>query len=159
MEITVEVSCCKHPPRSQLSQFWNDNKQSLIQYLQQVHRGVKGVVRDGQTERPIVNAEVQIIGREVFTRSTNRGEYWRILMPGDYVIEVRANGYVTVRRQFTVTDGKVTRLNIWMYESAKPKRPTSEAVVFNRMSSSASPQQMSPIMLLSAIIAVRMTLS
>ena len=136
-----------------LSQFWNDNKQSLIQYLQQVHRGVKGVVRDGQTEKPIVGAEIRIIGREVFTRSTNRGEYWRILLPGDYVLEVRAQGYVTIRRQFTVVDNKVTRLNLWMYSD--DNKPKSSAAVFERITSNANALHLSPIMLFSVIVCLR----
>ncbi len=114
MEITLEVSCCKFPPKSMLSRIWNENKVSLLTYLQQVHRGVRGLIRD-QNEIPIGNAEIKILGRDVAFRSSRKGEYWRILMPGDYVIQVVANGYVPVQRQFTVVENKITKLNLYLY--------------------------------------------
>ena len=39
MEITVELSCCFHPPADELAGFWERNKNSLIAYLKQVHMG------------------------------------------------------------------------------------------------------------------------
>jgi hypothetical protein len=114
MEITLEVSCCKFPPKSMLSRLWNENKVSLLTFLQQVNKGVRGLIRD-QNETPIGNAEIKILGRDVVFRSSKRGEYWRILLPGDYVIQVVANGYVPVQRQFTVVENKTTKLNLYMY--------------------------------------------
>ena len=46
MEITLELSCCKHPPASSLPRHWLDNKNALLAYMEQVHSGVKGVVMD-----------------------------------------------------------------------------------------------------------------
>ena len=45
-EITVEVGCCKFPPEDTLEGFWNDNKQSLLEYLKLVHTGLNGFVKD-----------------------------------------------------------------------------------------------------------------
>jgi len=86
----------------------------LLTYLQQVQRGVRGLIRD-QNEIPIGSAEIKILGRDVVFRSSKRGEYWRILLPGDYVIEVVANGYIPVQRQFTVVENKITKLNLYLY--------------------------------------------
>lgn len=38
-EITVELSCCKYPLQEDLTSQWEANKNSLIQYLLQVHTG------------------------------------------------------------------------------------------------------------------------
>ena len=46
MEITLELSCCKHPPASTLPRHWLDNKNALLAYMEQTHSGVKGVVMD-----------------------------------------------------------------------------------------------------------------
>ena len=33
MEITVEVSCCKHPPESELEPHWLDNKRVTNEFI------------------------------------------------------------------------------------------------------------------------------
>jgi len=97
-----------------LPKLWNENKVPLLTYLQQVHRGVLGLIRD-QNEIPVSNAEIKILGRDIAFRSSKKGEYWRILLPGDYVIQVEANGFVPIQRQFSVVENKTTKLNLYMY--------------------------------------------
>ena len=46
MEITLELSCCKHPPARELPKFWLDNKNALMSYMELAHMGVKGTVTD-----------------------------------------------------------------------------------------------------------------
>lgn len=48
-EITVEVSCCKFPDESTLEGFWNDNRESLLEYLKLVHTGLNGFVKNKDT--------------------------------------------------------------------------------------------------------------
>ena len=43
-EITLELSCCKYPSKYYLNKEWERNKVSMMRYLQQVHRGVLGLV-------------------------------------------------------------------------------------------------------------------
>jgi len=33
MEVTIELSCCKYPPASELPQLWEDNRAALLRYL------------------------------------------------------------------------------------------------------------------------------
>lgn len=53
----------------------------------EVHRGVRGFVKDEQG-RPLEGASMKIRGRDVGFQTTKYGEYWRILLPGRYKIEV-----------------------------------------------------------------------
>ncbi|XP_045164461.2 carboxypeptidase D-like [Mercenaria mercenaria] len=110
-EITLEVSCCKFPNASYLEQHWTHNKDALINYLFEVHRGVKGVLRD-ENNNYIVGAELTIQGRESVPFHTKaNGEFYRILMPGQYRIDVSYND-ATTSGTFTVTEGEVTRHDI-----------------------------------------------
>ena len=42
-EVTFELSCCKFPNASVLSTEWNNNKESLLSFMESVHMGVKGM--------------------------------------------------------------------------------------------------------------------
>jgi len=75
----------KHPPASTLPRHWQDNKDALINYIEQVHTGVKGQVLDREG-RPIEGAEVQVEGINKHVTTTRSGEYWRLLAPGNYRI-------------------------------------------------------------------------
>jgi len=40
MELTLELSCCKYPPHSDLLSYWSDNKDALYNYMTKVHIGM-----------------------------------------------------------------------------------------------------------------------
>ena len=44
LEVTIELTCCKYPSASELSQVWLDNKKSLIEYLKVANTGIRGVI-------------------------------------------------------------------------------------------------------------------
>ena len=43
-EITLELGCYKYPPHGQLAQFWQDNREALLAFIERVHTGIKGFV-------------------------------------------------------------------------------------------------------------------
>ncbi|XP_032710745.1 carboxypeptidase M [Lontra canadensis] len=93
-EITLELSCCKYPHEEKLPFFWNKNKASLIEYIKQVHLGVKGQVFD-QNGNPLPNVIVEVQDRKhICPYRTNKfGEYYLLLLPGSYVINVTVPGH------------------------------------------------------------------
>ncbi|KAJ6216397.1 hypothetical protein RDWZM_007554 [Blomia tropicalis] len=111
MEITLELSCCKYPPREQLPDFWQQNKPALLAYLNEAHRGVRGLVTD-ITGVAIPGAVLKIKGRKIPFKSSMRGEFWRILLPGNYVIQVTSPGFKFHEENFSVQDGQVTYMSI-----------------------------------------------
>ena len=58
LEITLELSCCKHPSADTLANEWLNNREALMAYMEAVHSGVKGLVLDADTREPIPNAKV-----------------------------------------------------------------------------------------------------
>ncbi|XP_077638674.1 putative carboxypeptidase X1 [Lonchura striata] len=92
-EITVELSCDKFPHASELPHEWENNRESLLLFMEQVHRGIKGVVRDGDTEQGIPNAIISVDGINHDVRTAADGDYWRLLNPGEYEVTARAEGY------------------------------------------------------------------
>lgn len=41
-EITLELSCCKYPPTSELQQEWENNRESLLAFIEKVERAGTG---------------------------------------------------------------------------------------------------------------------
>lgn len=89
-EITIEISCCKYPPANQLYSIWLQNQRSLIEYLKNANRGIRGIVKfaNGQLA---VNLTVKINLREPYFKTNKYGEYYRILLPGTYQLDLMLN--------------------------------------------------------------------
>jgi len=85
LEITVELSCTKKPPPTNLQAEWENNLDPLLALLESVHGGVKGRVVD-QDGEVLPEAAIKVAGIEKDMVTTSRGEYWRLLMPGTYHI-------------------------------------------------------------------------
>uniref|UniRef100_G3SZ26 Carboxypeptidase X, M14 family member 1 n=1 Tax=Loxodonta africana TaxID=9785 RepID=G3SZ26_LOXAF len=103
-EITVELSCDKFPHESELPQEWENNKDALLTYLeQQVRMGIAGVVSDKDTELGIADAVIAVDGINHDVTTGWRGDYWRLLTPGDYVVTASAEGYHSMTRSCRVT--------------------------------------------------------
>ncbi|UXI19556.1 hypothetical protein NH340_JMT05499 [Sarcoptes scabiei] len=114
MELTLEISCCKHPNATNLLTYWNENKISMLALLNEVNRGVKGVIRDYFTEMPIAKANLTVLGRDVLFQSDLDGQFWRLLLPGDYVLIIKAQGYSRLQKQFTILPNKITIMELYL---------------------------------------------
>jgi len=102
MSITVELGCTKFPLAKDLPRYWSDNKKPLIMYILETHRGIYGIVTD--RGRPLANATIHVRGIDHDVHSVETGDYWRILLPGEYFVSVSKEGFRTAHR--TVTVGK-----------------------------------------------------
>ncbi|XP_020298927.1 carboxypeptidase D-like [Pseudomyrmex gracilis] len=110
-EITFELSCCKYPPASTIAYQWQLNKESLIKYLEQAHIGIKGFVRD-ENGSSIQEASIVVDGINHNVTTTSDGEYWRLLLPGNYSVYSIAWGYEPSKPlNVTVLEGRPTILN------------------------------------------------
>ncbi|XP_063039644.1 probable carboxypeptidase X1 [Engraulis encrasicolus] len=98
-EVTVELSCDKFPHESELPMEWENNKESLQIYMEQVHRGIKGVVRDRETKAAIADAVIKVRDLDHDVRTAALGDFWRLLNPGEYVVTAWAAGYLPSTRR------------------------------------------------------------
>lgn len=135
MDVTLELSCCKHPDASNLYKHWNDNKIALLTFLTEAHRGIKGTVKNSLTEQPIAKANITILGRNVVFKSDNQGRFWRILLPGDYVLIIKANGYKRLQKQFTVIDNKISIIDAYLAPTQRSKRTSALSTEYHHSSS------------------------
>uniref|UniRef100_A0A183CD33 Peptidase_M14 domain-containing protein n=1 Tax=Globodera pallida TaxID=36090 RepID=A0A183CD33_GLOPA len=113
LEITIEMGCFKYP--------YDDMA---------VHGGVKGVVRD-ERNKPIGHAMIGIVsgghGKNVTT--TTLGEYWRLLPPGNYTLQISHMNYKPHQFDVQVGAGSPKVVNITLQHMAcdgddNPKQQT-----------------------------------
>ena len=110
LEITLELSCCKYPHHSYLPKEWKNNQEALVAYLEQVHKGIKGFVKNRQGVG-IKNAVIHVHGLDHNVTTASHGDFWRILLPGTYTVSVFASGYKSkTLSNVTVTSGVATKL-------------------------------------------------
>jgi hypothetical protein len=64
----------------------------------------------------------QIKGRDVGFQTTKEGEFWRILLPGIYTMEVFAEGYQPRELQFAIVEQNPTLLNITLFDEINNNR-------------------------------------
>lgn len=81
LQVTIEVSHNKWPRYSEIPSFYNDNKKSLVTFLQRVHQGAGFKLsnsEEGSVE--IIRADGLRIGKFSF----DRGEFYKVLPIGEY---------------------------------------------------------------------------
>ncbi len=97
-EFTLELSNTKFLPESDLPLYWNYNKRSLLNYLEQVLYGFSGIITDKITGQPIV-AEVFILNYEADSSWVYSdlpiGNYHRPVSAGVYDVVYSAPGYLS----------------------------------------------------------------
>ncbi|XP_042337664.1 adipocyte enhancer-binding protein 1-like, partial [Plectropomus leopardus] len=96
-ELSIFLGCDKFPHESELPLEWENNREALLSFIEQVNRGIKGVVRDVEGNM-LSNATISVEGIRHDVRTASGGDYWRLLNPGEYRVTAKADGYTPQTR-------------------------------------------------------------
>lgn len=96
-ELSIFLGCDKYPHQSDLAYEWDKNREAMLIFMEQVHRGIRGIVKD-QQGNPIANATVSVEGINHDVTTALTGDYWRLLNPGEYRVTARAEGFSPVTK-------------------------------------------------------------
>jgi len=134
-EITYEISSTKLLPANQLLNFWNYNYRSLLNYLEQVQYGVRGIVTDTITNEPL-EAQVFINNYDIDSSMVfscfPMGNYHRLLKAGTYNITYFADGYLPkTRKNVVVTDKGTVTQNVQLWDGSPIPEFTSSDTLVN----------------------------
>lgn len=107
-EITVELTCCKYPPANELPQIWLDNRKALLEYLKVANTGIKGIVKFS-SGKPAENISVKFDSREPYFKTNKNGEYYRILLDGNYKMSLMLGCDLIYESDVTIKDGLLVK--------------------------------------------------
>jgi len=113
IEGTIELYATKKPSASLLPTLWADNQESMLSYIEGVHRGVRGIVTSSTSDAPLY-AKVMVTGntQPVFS-DPDVGDYYRLLLPGTYELTYSAVGFQNKTvSNVTVVDEAATREDV-----------------------------------------------
>lgn len=93
IELTAEIGNSKWPAASTLDSYWDQNRESILSFIEYAQRGIKGTVQS--TAGLGLEAEIIIAGegRNIYS-SGGIGDYHRVILPGNYQITASASGYI-----------------------------------------------------------------
>ncbi|XP_013918052.1 PREDICTED: carboxypeptidase D [Thamnophis sirtalis] len=131
-EVTFELSCCKYPPASQLEQEWLNNRESLFTFIEKVHIGIKGFVRDSVSGAALENATIAVAGIAHNITTRQFGDYYRLLVPGTYNITASVPGYLPVTTEnVEVKEENATVVDFSLHPvvTVLTSSPTKEALI------------------------------
>ena len=115
-EVTIELSNTKLPSASTLPNYWEYNRRSLLNYMEQALFGVRGLVTDANSGLPVEDAEVYVLSHEYdssWVYSSAQGNYHRYLLAGTYDIRFSAPCYADqVISNITVVNNQATVLDV-----------------------------------------------
>lgn len=122
MEVTVELDDTKWPPESELPRLWQENRESMISYLERALTGVRGIVTDAETGAPLA-ARLTVAGRDVpFFTDPAVGDYHRPLTAGDHTLVVSAPGYTSREVPVTIDDPAADAVRVDVALTPRPTR-------------------------------------
>ena len=113
LELTIEMGCQKYPPAERLSKYWNEHLSSILYFINSIHTGVKGFVKDSNG-LPLQNAIISVEGIDMNVTSKYMGDYWRLLVPSlnkKYKITASKDGYKSESKSVPVWGNKSSQVD------------------------------------------------
>ena len=93
IDVTVELGNSKWPAASQLDALWDDNRESLLHYIDASHYGIHGVVTDSTSGLPL-DATITVTGNGMPVHTDpEHGDYTKLLDTGTFDLTFTATGY------------------------------------------------------------------
>uniref|UniRef100_A0A673MGR5 Inactive carboxypeptidase-like protein X2 n=1 Tax=Sinocyclocheilus rhinocerous TaxID=307959 RepID=A0A673MGR5_9TELE len=142
-EISIFLGCDKFPHESELASEWENNREALLAFIEQVIKHIQirslcGIVAETQ-RNPCFDVTyfclVWYIYPNFFFLKAAAGDYWRLLNPGEYRVTARADGYSSQTRlcivgydanaspcSFSLTKSNWARIQQIMAQSRKRPR-------------------------------------
>jgi hypothetical protein len=107
LQITLELSHRKWPSYSDIPGFYKDNRDSMVYYMKQVHRGAGFKFKRSNVEGTVSITQMNPY-RDLGSFAFSGSEFYKVLPEGDYAYKIRENNKRTRTIQVRVEKDKMT---------------------------------------------------
>lgn len=119
-ELTLELTEEYIAPEDHLDMYWDQNKDALIAYMDQLKYSAVGIVSD-DLGNAVGGANVTVINNAKIINSNPNGFFWRLLSPGTFTIQVSKDGYQPQNQTVTIPEKPELGKPIFSYFNLKRK--------------------------------------
>ena len=93
IDLTIELNRPKWPDASKLPELWRENRESMLWFIDQAGKGVRGIVTDHSTGNPVPCTYYVKGVSKIFHNDSIVGDFYRPLLTGNYTFVFKADGY------------------------------------------------------------------
>jgi len=95
--------------------YWYANREALLKFIELVHKsGIRGFVVD-EKGLPLEGARIIIENRAKKIKTSKDGDFWRLLVPGNYTIRVAKRKFKNSKKIVTVDTDVSTVVNFTLF--------------------------------------------
>jgi hypothetical protein len=94
--VTLEISDTKKPPFENMDDYWDENRDAMLWWMQRAWTGLGGLVLDARDLSPL-DASVVLLGREepnTILTDPEVGDYHRVISEGIHTLGASAIGFI-----------------------------------------------------------------
>jgi len=118
-----------------LKDYWYANREALLNYINLVHTtGIRGFVTD-LDGNSLEGVKISVGDRTKKIKTFKDGDFWRLLVPGKYLVRAKKRGYMNSRKVIEVLNGTSTFVNFTMVPKNQPKKQVDLTSVVERSES------------------------
>ena len=89
LQITVELSHVKWPDYSEIPGFYKSNRDSMVYYMKQIHRGAGFKISRAGVSGSVEIKQTTPVSKSMGTYAFNSSEFYKVMPEGDYTFTVK----------------------------------------------------------------------
>lgn len=128
LQMSLFVSCCKYPPKSDIRRILKGNSLPLLEFVEKSQQAVKGVVHSFN-HTAIMNASITIANSAMrIDVDQSNGYFYKVLAPGKYTLTANAPGYSSSTKNIEITSGKTSQVMFNLHTLPKFQYHTDDSI-------------------------------
>lgn len=107
LQLTVELSHTKYPPYTEIPTHYKNNRDSMIYFMKQVHRGAGFKLSRPNVEGVVTVKQLSPVAKDMGSYAFNSSEFYKVMPEGDYSFSIKEKSGATQTIEVSVEKDKV----------------------------------------------------